>query len=113
MLSATLRVCGCRGNVGDNGWAEGGRSCPPPKREKRFKNAVMKKKKSNTTRSHVNPTKYTGVFQSSGYFRNFMEISKLIFDQTSECYILVKLTHKLNHPTPTMSIKLMFSINFP
>ena len=44
MLSATLRVCGCRGNVGDDGWAEGRRSCPPPKREKRFKNAVMKKK---------------------------------------------------------------------
>ena len=43
MLNATLRVCGCRGNVEDDGWAEGRRSCPPPKREKRFKNAVMKK----------------------------------------------------------------------
>ena len=93
----------------------GGRAENPalPQKGEEVQKCFDEKKKSNTTRSHVNPTKSTGVFRSSGYFRNFMEISKLIFDQTSECYILVKLTHTLNHPTPLMSIKLMFSIDFP
>lgn len=39
----------------------GQKTLPSPKREKRFKNAVIKKKKSNTTRSHVNPTKSSGI----------------------------------------------------
>lgn len=61
MLDATLRVRGCRGRVGDDGWVVGQKTLPSPKREKRFKNAVIKKKKSNTTRSHVNPTKSSGM----------------------------------------------------
>ena len=63
MLDATLRVRGCRGYVEDDGWVVGQKILPSPKREKRFKNAVMKKKKkkSNTTRSHINPTKSSGV----------------------------------------------------
>lgn len=62
MLDATLRVRGCRGYVGDDGWVVGQKILPSPKREKRFKNAVIwKKKKSNSTRSHVNPTKSSGI----------------------------------------------------
>lgn len=48
MLDATLRVRGCRGYVGDDGWVVGQKTLPSPKREKRFKNAVIKKKKSRT-----------------------------------------------------------------
>lgn len=50
MLDATLRVRGCRGYVGDDGWVVGQKILPSPKREKRFKNAVIgkKKKKSRT-----------------------------------------------------------------
>lgn len=61
MLDATLTVRGCRGDVGDDGWVVGQKILPSPKREKRFKNAVIEKKKSNTTRSQVNPTKSSGV----------------------------------------------------
>lgn len=62
MLDATWRVRGCRGYVEDDGWVVGQKILPSPKREKRFKNVLMKKKKkSNTTRSHVNPTKSSGV----------------------------------------------------
>lgn len=45
MLDATLRVRGCRGCVGDDGWVVGQKTLPSPKREKRFKNAVILKKK--------------------------------------------------------------------
>lgn len=41
MLDATLRVRGCRGRVGDDGWVVGQITLPSPKREKRFKNAVI------------------------------------------------------------------------
>lgn len=44
MLDATLRVRGCRGRVGDDGWVVGQKTLPSPKREKRFKNAAIKKK---------------------------------------------------------------------
>lgn len=61
MLDATLRVRGCRGYVEDDGWVVGQKILPSPKREKRFKKCCDEKKKSNTTRSHVNPTKSSGV----------------------------------------------------
>lgn len=41
MLDATLRVRGCREYVGDDGWVVGQKILPSPKREKRFKNAVI------------------------------------------------------------------------
>lgn len=61
MLDATLRVRGCRGYVGDDGWVVGQTILPSPQKKKRFKNDVIKKKKSNTTRSHINPTKSSGI----------------------------------------------------
>lgn len=45
MLDATWRVRGCRGYVEDDGWVVGQKILPSPKREKRFKNVLMKKKK--------------------------------------------------------------------
>lgn len=48
MLDATWRVRGCRGYVEDDGWVVGQKILPSPKREKRFKNVLMKKKKSRT-----------------------------------------------------------------